>query len=116
MNEIKFRYVFKNIFNDISIYYFTLKEIEDGIANKILDSGMRDNGYEIIAKDLFIDLKDKRGNEIYESDIILTSFNAKYEVKYMPPYWYPIGSYEMIGFEWEVIGNIYENPKLLKEN
>jgi uncharacterized phage protein (TIGR01671 family) len=66
-------------------------------------------------------LKDKNGKEIYEGDVVVCQhFNAS-EVKYDNIYaqfmaedisFYDAEmTYEDI--EWEVIGNIYENPELL---
>lgn len=62
-------------------------------------------------------LKDKNGKEIYEGDIVtfegsLTDYAGIVEFKY--------GSYEPFpywrsGNDYEVIGNIYENPELLED-
>jgi len=63
-------------------------------------------------------LKDKNGKEIYEGDIVKTNSRATLKI-----YWNDrIGAYGWIGNwkeedKWdsfEIIGNIYSNPELLK--
>lgn len=75
----------------------------------------------------FTGLYDKNGKEIYEGDILQIDVDRAY-VKWDNKYGYfqliPIGDYyfdsDVIGqaleyLEAEVIGNIYDNPELLKE-
>lgn len=58
MEETKIRYVFKNrYFCDLSFYYLSLKEIEDGALDKIQQSGMIENGYELINQDKYTNFK-----------------------------------------------------------
>lgn len=76
----------------------------------------------------FTGLKDKNGREIYEGDILKsTTYSKTYEigftlgafvvldkdVGYTTILKQPIGLYDMNMYE--VIGNIYENPELIKE-
>lgn len=71
MKENKYRYMFKQIIHrDISFHYLTLKEIEEGAVIKILQSGMIENGYILIAKDLFTGFLDKNEKELYEGDTV----------------------------------------------
>ena len=71
-------------------------------------------------------LKDKNGIEIYEGDILFHPLQGKRKVFY--PYSETVASYGLRNVDngmgstlqdahrvWEIIGNIYENQELLKE-
>ena len=76
----------------------------------------------------FTGLKDKNGKEVYEGDVITCyavqrethdaiEKHEKIEVKYSDGYFYPFGyncGWRSYVDDIEVIGNIYENPELLK--
>ncbi len=69
-------------------------------------------------------LFDKQGKEIYEGDILLNDDNCdtlpgqKFAVKWLPGHFVAggiLGAGDHIGDDCEVIGNIHENPELLKD-
>lgn len=75
----------------------------------------------------FTGLRDKSGKEIYEGDIVRTlvsRLNATKNKKYRnfvirydaPQFWNGYDSILMRPMYMEVIGNIYDNPELLKED
>jgi len=119
MREIKFRtyYETSRFFSKGLMHYFS--DMEQFITFFSQD-------YEMLIKSTLMQytgLKDKNGKEIYEGDILKTDFNDIAEVKYGLGCFHIESNqdYESITlFEWsddmsEVIGNIYENPELIKD-
>lgn len=143
MREIKFEYVSKCIKNamskngihgcelgEIRRNVYTLDEIQAGTLHiHHLSTAF----FELIARRQFIGIKDDNGIEIYEGDILRVKNEWDEEsihtVTWGSEYDYPafdlhpliseeVNSISEIlcgTYDYEVIGNIYENPELLKE-
>ena len=120
MREIKFRYRIKNRkYGKIHKIIIDLNVLESGRQAEyfnILD-------YEILSRDLYIGLNAKNG-EIYEGDIIrwypqktknyIDNIVEYIGNKFSLGDWYE-DDYPNPEEECKIIGNIYENPELLKK-
>ena len=130
MREIKFRawHKEKNIMvydneDDTYGYWDGCCNSNVGMVNTVLNSKWYSQ-YEFMQ---YTGLKDKNGKEIYEGDIIQYEDIHKGVVEYSEKYaqyvlnqtgqvvdeYEPLGDYNMEVFE--IIGNIYDNPDLFKE-
>lgn len=113
-DEITFTY------QDNKAYYYNLQNGEGSLSE--------DSTYVLMQ---YTGLKDKNGKEIYEGDVVAINFKrackrGKAVIKYEDKYAQfiitntseiihedePLGDYQMENFE--VIGNIYDNPELLE--
>ena len=121
MNDrFKFRYVYRNKIYDVMKLNFFLRELE-------LDMGCYTETYKLNPDNLLqcTGLKDKNGTLIYEGDVIKSEKYGNrcgYVVKWNPRgFWslysfYTLSSaYNLLSTDYEVIGNIYENPELLEK-
>ena len=124
MRELKFRYICKDVLGRTFTFAKTIEEMERAELNINTYGRIQ----EIISRDQYTGLKDKNGKEIYEGDIIkdienwigIVEWNKKdcfFNINY------PIQNETMMfddAFDsnpeknTEIIGNIYENPKLME--
>lgn len=116
MREIRFAYTFQDI--KTGEIGRTIKRLED--EGPYLD--YPSNRWKLIGRDQFINFKDKSNNDIYEGDILRWLSIDGYVVKYFDAC-FGIEHYKIKSFHplytfkdksaFEIIGNIYQNPKLL---
>ena len=130
MREIKFRAWDKRrnkMYNVARIIWINNEIRFVGIMGETEEEVITPYGIDNIILMQYTGLKDKNGREIYEGDIV--EFNFFNELKkgiikfYGGAFWIDVKGEDIPillgtgieGCECEVIGNVYENPELLKE-
>ena len=119
MREIKFRG--KRIDNDEWIYGDLIHDGFDGTSG-VIEIGIAPLGCYPIAVIIesvgqFTGLHDKNGKEIYEGDIVLIREGIAVITFYCGSFWCDFWTMLLLSdrcVEVEVIGNIHENPELIK--
>lgn len=120
MKEIKFRYVCWNKhFKELSLEYLTDDILREGLH---VPTWISSDNCEIKDKQLSTGLKDHNGKDVYEGDIFGSPSGNKFKVVFEHGCFLqqhvfddkPSMPISMIASQWEVIGNIYENPELLQ--
>jgi hypothetical protein len=110
MRDIKFR-AWHNASNEM----FYNVSIKDGKWSIQVSKNLQICGKQNIMQ--FTGMHDKNGKEIYEGDIVLIREGIAVITFYCGSFWCSFWTLLLLsdrGVEVEVIGNIYENPELIK--
>ena len=121
MREIKFRAYIKEVEEIREVGYINFGKKNILYPNKFCEEYYLDADFDDIELMQYSGLKDMKGKEIYEGDILFESFSEEYfKVVFengsfraeVDEYSLDLEDYAHI---CEVVGNIYENPELMED-
>lgn len=121
MREIKFRAYIKEVEEIREVGYINFWKKNILYPNKFCEEYYLDADFDDIELMQYSGLKDMKGKEIYEGDILFESFSEEYfKVVFengsfraeVDEYSLDLEDYAHI---CEVVGNIYENPELMED-
>jgi len=120
MREIKFRQWYDREMRYLDNVFVGVGQIGFSDTDWV-DLGNHDEEHTGIMQ--YTGLKDKNGKEIYEGDIVRLTTKTGGDIDRLCEWDYRVNGWRFQGFNYsgddqriiEVIGNIYENPELLKE-
>ena len=126
MREIKFRAWIKEVDEIREVEYINFWEKKISYPHKFCKEYYLNADFDEIELMEYTGLKDMKGKEIYEGDILFESFGEKYYKVVFENGSFRAefeGDFEEHSFDLidvvaqgcEVVGNIYENPELIKE-
>ena len=116
-DRFKFRYLFDNKLYEVALIDFRLNKIYLKVDDKFPIRTELDDKRLIQCTGV----KDKNGKLIYEGDILKDKYDCLHPISWNIKGFYEADTFALAGFykpiqeDMKVIGNIYENPELIKD-